>query len=78
MAKCVEITMQDDGSLTVVECPPKEAIEGGGESFQDIKTALLAAAKILTSEQIADPGAAQAEAQGDMDQGFKSVRGGGL
>ena len=78
MPKCVEITQNDDGSLTVVECEPKEAMEGGGESFNDMKTALLAAAKILTAEQIADPAMAQEEAQGEMDQGFKSVRGGGL
>lgn len=78
MPKCVEITQLDDGSLTVVECEPEEAMEGGGESFQDMETALLAAAKILTSGQIADPGAAQQEAQGEMDQGFAAVRGGGL
>ena len=77
MPKCVEIMQFEDGSLSVKECPPEKA-EQGGESFPDMKTALLAAAKILTADQIADPAAAQQEAQGAMDQGFQGVRGNGL
>lgn len=82
--KCVEITQHDDGTLTVVECEPESKDmegmggEGAGESFNDMKTALLAAAKILTAERMEDPMAAQEQAQGEMDAGFKGVRGNGL
>ena len=64
MAICVEITMNDDGSLKVVECEPEapemegQEGEGGGQSFEDIESAMQAAAQILTSGQEQDPMAA--------------------
>ncbi len=82
--KCVEITLRDDGSLTVVECEPETpAMEGqegeaAGQSFQDMQSAMQAAAQILQSEQTQDPAQAQGMAEQDMMSGFQSVRGGGL
>ena len=78
MAKCVEVTLKDDGSLTVVECEPEMEGEGAGQSFDNIKDALMAAAEMLTSEQTEDPMKAQASAEQDMATGFGSVRGRGL
>lgn len=84
MAICIEITSKDDGSFSVVECEPETPAmegqegEGAGQSFQDIKSALMAAAEMLTSAQVADPAQAQGMAETDMAQGFDSVRGRGL
>lgn len=84
MAICVEITMKDDGTLSVVQCEPEspemeaQEGEGAGESFQDIKSALMAAAEMLTSAQVADPAEAQGMAETDMAAGFQEVRGRGL
>lgn len=81
MAICIEIEMDDSGNLTVTECPPKEEMaEGpeaaeGGQQFTDVKSALMAAAQMLTAGQTQDPGAAQEEADQGMAQGFSSVRG---
>lgn len=84
MAKCVEVTLLDDGSLTVVECEPETPAmegqegEGAGQSFDNIKDALMAAAEMLTSEQTQDPAQAQDMAEQDMASGFGAVRGKGL
>ena len=91
--KCVEITLKDDGSLSVVECEPETPAmegqegEGAGQSFNDIESAMQAAEQILTADRM-DEGKIKAEdmtTEGNEDAGgdqfsggFKNIRGNGL
>ena len=72
---CVEIEIDTEtGELMVHQCEPKEEMQGemeqgGGQSFQDLESALQAAGQILTSEQGAGgAGEMQAAMQGGYDK----------
>lgn len=72
---CVEIEIDTEtGDLSVYECAPKEPMEGepAGETFQDIDSALQAAAAILTGER-----SETNELQDAMAGGYDKVRGAG-
>lgn len=62
MPICVEITMQDDGSLSVKQCEPEEYEEGedAGQTVKSMDEAFSIAEGILTGGE--DPAAAEEQA----------------
>ena len=73
MGKCVEIEMKDDGTFSVAECEPKaEAVPGEeqgeptGQSFPDVKSALMSAGQMLMS-------AGNDEAKAGIQAGYDKV-----
>lgn len=75
MARCVEITMEDDGTITVNECEPKEEAAEGyekmpAETFED---AFDIAKQILTSDLTS--GETDSEEPSEEQKGFDSVQG---
>lgn len=68
MAKCVEITLQDDGTLTVKECPPKEEAMEPDDGYQAQQADNMEDAFSIASEILG-----QSDQAAQEDQGFNSV-----
>lgn len=69
MAKCVEITMLDDGTFTVKECEPKQEMgEEGGEYGEAQATGDVNEALAMAGQILGGGGEQEAPSQDEQDE----------